>query len=199
MIVSTRRKICTGKFSWDMKLNLYRETELCNRAIKIYLTYLIKKTPDSPSYIKSSELKPQTLRRGTHTSHQWTGKHTQRPKSNPLFFLSLLSSVGVKKATQELYGLINFGELRKKIGGTLDERKAQKLQELIRKGSTSVRVKGKSVRVRTPICRALKKLNQIEGKACISSSLWSVLSPQTWSVFEVISFCVHPTLISSSC
>ncbi|XP_045106077.1 mucin-5AC-like isoform X2 [Portunus trituberculatus] len=69
---------------------------------------------------------------------------------------------GVKKATQELYGLINFGELRKKVGGTLDERKAQKLQELIRKGSTSVRVKGKSVRVRTPICRALKKLNQIE-------------------------------------
>ncbi|KAK7073495.1 chromatin binding, partial [Halocaridina rubra] len=69
---------------------------------------------------------------------------------------------GVKKATQELYGLINFGELRKKIGGTLDERKGQKLQELIRKGSTSVRVKGKSVRVRTPICRALKKLNQIE-------------------------------------
>nr|XP_045622228.1 uncharacterized protein LOC123772892 isoform X2 [Procambarus clarkii] len=69
---------------------------------------------------------------------------------------------GVKKATQELYGLINYGELRKKIGGTLDERKAQKLQELIRKGSTSVRVKGKSVRVRTPICRALKKLNQIE-------------------------------------
>ncbi|XP_069973087.1 serine-rich adhesin for platelets [Penaeus vannamei] len=69
---------------------------------------------------------------------------------------------GVKKATQELYGLINYGELRKKIGGTLDERKGQKLQELIRKGSTSVRVKGKSVRVRTPICRALKKLNQIE-------------------------------------
>lgn len=71
-------------------------------------------------------------------------------------------SEGVKKVTQELYGLINYGELRKKIGSTLDERKAQKLQELIRKGSTSVRVKGKSVRVRTPICRALKKLNQIE-------------------------------------
>ncbi|XP_068210212.1 protein cramped-like [Palaemon carinicauda] len=71
-------------------------------------------------------------------------------------------SEGVKKATQELYGLINYGELRKKIGSILDERKAQKLQELIRKGSTSVRVKGKSVRVRTPICRALKKLNQIE-------------------------------------
>lgn len=71
----------------------------------------------------------------------------------------------MKKATQELYGLINFGELRKKIGGNLDERRALKLQELIRKGSTSVRARGKSIRVRTPICRALKKLNQIDGKS----------------------------------
>ncbi|XP_076051583.1 cramped chromatin regulator isoform X2 [Oratosquilla oratoria] len=69
---------------------------------------------------------------------------------------------GVKKATQELYGLINYGELRKKVGGTLDERKGQKLQELVLKGSTSVRIRGKSVRVKTPICRALKRVNQLE-------------------------------------
>ncbi|CAL4091041.1 unnamed protein product, partial [Meganyctiphanes norvegica] len=68
---------------------------------------------------------------------------------------------GVKKATQELYGLINYGELRKKSGGQLDEKKGLKLQELIHKGSTTVRIRGKGIRVRTPICRALKKLNQI--------------------------------------
>ena len=79
---------------------------------------------------------------------------------------------GVKKATQELYGLINYGALRKKIGSSLDEKKGQKLQELIREGSTSVRVKGKSVCVRTPICRALKKLNQIEG-TYYSFTFWS--------------------------
>lgn len=71
---------------------------------------------------------------------------------------------GVKKATQELYGLINFGELRKKSGGQLDEKKGLKLQELIHKGSTTVRIRGKGIRVRTPICRALKKLNQIVEK-----------------------------------
>lgn len=87
-----------------------------------------------------------------------------------IYLIFLCFRLGVKKATQELYGLINFGELRKKVGGTLDERKAQKLQELIRKGSTSVRVKGKSVRVRTPICRALKKLNQIEGERVLIPS-----------------------------
>ena len=64
----------------------------------------------------------------------------------------------------ELYSLINYGELRRKIGGVLDEKKGQKLRELIEKGSTSVRYKGKSVRIRTPICRALKKLNQVQGK-----------------------------------
>ncbi|KAG7166214.1 cramped-like [Homarus americanus] len=93
---------------------------------------------------------------------------------------------GVKKATQELYGLINYGELRKKIGGTLDERKAQKLQELIRKGSTSVRVKGKSVRVRTPICRALKKLNQIE-----ENRENAVLRVPTSITVEVVPASVH--------
>lgn len=95
---------------------------------------------------------------------------------------------GVKKATQELYGLINFGELRKKIGGTLDERKAQKLQELIRKGSTSVRVKGKSVRVRTPICRALKKLNQIEGVAhlCVCFGIFFLLRC-SWILSKAVS------------
>jgi len=36
----------------------------------------------------------------------------------------------VKKGTQELYGLINFGELRKKIGG-VSEKTSLKLNELI--------------------------------------------------------------------
>ncbi|KAB7506689.1 Protein cramped-like [Armadillidium nasatum] len=67
----------------------------------------------------------------------------------------------IKKSTQELYTLINYGELRRKVGGTMDEKKGQKLQELIQKGSTSVRIKGKKMRIKTPICRALKKLNEI--------------------------------------
>ncbi|XP_069949422.1 LOW QUALITY PROTEIN: mucin-17 [Cherax quadricarinatus] len=95
-------------------------------------------------------------------------------------------SLGVKKATQELYGLINYGELRKKIGGTLDERKAQKLQELIRKGSTSVRVKGKSVSCQNPICRALKKLNQIE-----ENRENAVLRVPTSIVVEVVPASMH--------
>ncbi|XP_035680714.1 protein cramped-like isoform X1 [Branchiostoma floridae] len=67
----------------------------------------------------------------------------------------------VKKAVQELYGLINYGELRKKIG-RMDEKNGHKLNELIKYGVTTVRVKGKNVRIKTPVCRALKKLNNID-------------------------------------
>lgn len=70
----------------------------------------------------------------------------------------------VKKSTLELYTLINYGELRRKVGGTLNEKKALKLQELIQNGSASVRVRGKSIRVRTPVCRGLKKLNEFPGE-----------------------------------
>lgn len=67
----------------------------------------------------------------------------------------------VKKATQELYGLINFGELRKKIG-SVSEKTSLRLNELIYRGFTTIRVRGKNIRVKTPICRALRKLNQQE-------------------------------------
>ncbi len=65
----------------------------------------------------------------------------------------------LKKSSQELYALINFGELRKKTGITVDEKKGAKLQELVFYGHTTVRSRGKTYRLRTPICRALKRLN----------------------------------------
>ncbi|XP_068082936.1 protein cramped [Anabrus simplex] len=66
-----------------------------------------------------------------------------------------------KKATQELYALINYGELRKKLG-CVSEKTCLKLNELIYKGSTQIRIRGKTLRIKTPICRALRKLNQLE-------------------------------------
>lgn len=68
----------------------------------------------------------------------------------------------VNKHTLELYGLINYAELRKKKGGCLNEKNKQKLNELIFRGVTTVKCKGKTFRIRTPVCKALKKLNNIE-------------------------------------
>ncbi|XP_015603820.1 protein cramped-like [Cephus cinctus] len=70
-------------------------------------------------------------------------------------------SEDVKKASQELYGLINYGELRRKLP-RIHEKVHLKLNELVYWGSTQVRLRGKTMRIKTPICRALRKLNQLE-------------------------------------
>ncbi|XP_017762179.1 PREDICTED: protein cramped [Eufriesea mexicana] len=70
-------------------------------------------------------------------------------------------SEDVKKTSQELYGLINYGELRRKLP-RIYEKVHLKLNELIYWGSTQVRLRGKTMRIKTPICRALRKLNQLE-------------------------------------
>ncbi|XP_026340723.1 protein cramped-like isoform X3 [Ursus arctos] len=72
-------------------------------------------------------------------------------------------SRGLKKSSQELYGLICYGELRKKVGGCMDDKNATKLNELIQAGATTVRYKGRNLRIKAPMCRALKKLCDPEG------------------------------------
>ena len=69
----------------------------------------------------------------------------------------------VKRSIQEIYLLVNYGELRKRIG-MLNERSGQRLNELVYRGSTTVRLRGKTYRIRTPVCRALKKINRIQGR-----------------------------------
>ncbi|XP_037071423.1 trichohyalin-like, partial [Pollicipes pollicipes] len=67
----------------------------------------------------------------------------------------------VKRYIQEIYLLVNYGELRKRIT-KLNERSGQRLNELVYRGSTAVRLRGKTYRIRTPVCRALKKINRIQ-------------------------------------
>ncbi|KAK0162856.1 hypothetical protein PV327_006598 [Microctonus hyperodae] len=74
---------------------------------------------------------------------------------------NLKFSDDVKKASQEIYGLINYGELRRKLP-RIHEKVLLKLNELIYWGSTQVRLRGKTMRIKTPICRALRRLNQLE-------------------------------------
>ncbi|XP_043249274.1 protein cramped [Colletes gigas] len=70
-------------------------------------------------------------------------------------------SEDVKKTSQELYCLINYGELRRKLP-RIHEKIQLKLNELVYWGYTQVRLRGKTMRIKTPICRALRKLNQLE-------------------------------------
>ena len=81
----------------------------------------------------------------------------------------------VKKPAQELYTLINYGEMKKKLL-TLNEKTFLKLRELVYKGFVTVRVKGKkgkNIKIKTPSCRALRKLNNL-----LDGSLEDVHLPQ---------------------
>ncbi|KAK5856481.1 hypothetical protein PBY51_008072 [Eleginops maclovinus] len=69
----------------------------------------------------------------------------------------------LKKSSQELYGLICYAELRKKVGGLMDDKNVAKLNDLIQQGATTVRSKGRNLRIKAPMCRALKKLCDPDG------------------------------------
>jgi len=72
---------------------------------------------------------------------------------------------GLKKSHCELYGLINFGEMRKKTGtGKLNEKTGAKLQQLIFEGYTTLKTsRGKTLRIKTPMCLTLKRLKERSG------------------------------------
>lgn len=69
---------------------------------------------------------------------------------------------GIKKHALEVYGLIHYGEMRKRLGGMLADKNLHKLNEFIQEGSTLIKIRRKSFRIRTPYCNALKKINNVE-------------------------------------
>jgi hypothetical protein len=74
----------------------------------------------------------------------------------------------LKNAAKELYGLVNYGEIRRKIGFCTEKIMCMKLNELVYKGTIQIRIKGKTLRIKTPLCRALRKLNRLQGMYIIS-------------------------------
>ena len=66
----------------------------------------------------------------------------------------------IEKVNQELYLLINYGEIWKKLGLKF-EKKRRVLEELVYQGSSTLRFNNKNIRLRTPPCKALKKINGI--------------------------------------
>ncbi|KAJ7990061.1 hypothetical protein DPEC_G00310940 [Dallia pectoralis] len=82
--------------------------------------------------------------------------------SKHIDFANVYSRV-LKKSSQELYGLICYAELRKKVGGLMDDKNVTKLNELIQQGATTVRSKGRNLRIKAPMCRALKRLCDPDG------------------------------------
>ena len=94
----------------------------------------------------------------------------------------------LKNNSKELSGLINYGELWRKIGGTLDDKYkfGVKLDDMVQKGTATVKIKGKTLRLKTPVCRALKKNKEEEhlkpkNKSKLPSKVMLELRPHSTS------------------
>lgn len=89
------------------------------------------------------------------------------------YYTNFIMVSEVKKPVQELYALINYGEMRRKLQFVTDKQ-FMKLRNLVYQGHITVRYKGKNLRIKTPSCKALRRLNQLDGKnlchyVCISA------------------------------
>ena len=69
-----------------------------------------------------------------------------------------------KRIQHEIYCMICYGELRKKCRG-FGNKDLKRLDELVSTGSTTVRHKGRKIRIKPPSCRFLKRLSEEEDKS----------------------------------
>ncbi|KAK9752240.1 hypothetical protein QE152_g4340 [Popillia japonica] len=147
--LQTTRKVCRPLWTQEDK-NLFFEAlnEFGKdfEAIYSYVSNKLKKKGVAETMIKTKEQMRHLYYRTWHK----ISKH-------------LRFSDEVKKIAQELYGLINYGELRKKLS-IISEKTCIKLNELIYRGTVAIRVKGKTIRIKTPMCKALRNLNQLDEK-----------------------------------
>lgn len=107
------------------------------------------------------------MKRKTSSEQDWKTKDHIRVMYNQLYQKAskyLKFSEDVKKPAQELYTLINYGEMKRKLVMS-SEKSFLKLHDLVYKGSVTIRMKGKNYKIKTPSCRALRKLNQLEGQS----------------------------------
>lgn len=105
------------------------------------------------------------MKRKTPSDKDYKGKEHIRQLYYQFFQKAskyLRFSDDVKKLAQELYTLINYGEMKRKQVMS-SEKSFLKLRDLVYKGSVVIRWKGKNIKIKTPSCRALRILNGLEG------------------------------------
>ncbi|XP_061392646.1 protein cramped [Musca vetustissima] len=91
----------------------------------------------------------------------------------------------IRKPAQELYALINYGEMRRKLQFVTDKH-FMKLKNLVYHGHVTVRCKGKNIRIKTPSCKALRRLNQLDDSLediRLPSKIEVIISPANMEAF----------------
>ncbi|KAJ8321235.1 hypothetical protein KUTeg_001211 [Tegillarca granosa] len=133
-------------------------------AIQSLIAQKCKKKGVVPSLIKNKDQVRHFYYRTWHKIAKYIKidsavSDTNHVIQNTFNFLSL--NFRCEKGISGIVWSYNYGVLRKKIKG-LNEKDGLKLGELVHNGYTIVKVRGKNVRIKTPTCNALKKLNNVE-------------------------------------
>ncbi|CAH8525230.1 unnamed protein product [Heterobilharzia americana] len=97
----------------------------------------------------------------------------------------------VPQHVREVYAIVNYSVLRTRIKKPLDHRLGEKLNELVHCGTTVIKHNGRRFLLRTPVCPALKQLNNISAPThefLLPEDVWIELVPRTqtdaWRVVE---------------
>ncbi|CAH8554516.1 unnamed protein product [Schistosoma haematobium] len=97
----------------------------------------------------------------------------------------------VPQHVREVYAIVNYSVLRTRIKKPLDHRLGEKLNELVHCGTTVIKHNGRRFLLRTPVCPALKQLNNISAPThefLLPEDVWIELVPRTqtdaWRVIE---------------
>ncbi|XP_030750783.1 protein cramped [Sitophilus oryzae] len=141
------KKIVRTNWSYEDKLMFFEAVNEYGKDFENILQYIntkLKKRGATDEQIKTKDHVRQFYNRTFHE----VSKHVKFSDS-------------VKKVVQELYGIINYGELHKKLG-SISDKACLKLTELIYRGATVIRSKGKTIRIKSPMCRALIKISQLD-------------------------------------
>ncbi|CAH8848587.1 unnamed protein product [Trichobilharzia szidati] len=97
----------------------------------------------------------------------------------------------VPQHVREVYAIVNYSVIRTRIKKPLHHRLGEKLNELIHCGTTVIKHNGRRFLLRTPVCPALKQLNNIAAPTHefqLPEDVWIELVPRThadlWRVIE---------------
>lgn len=139
--ISTKKRVLWGCIDKSLFFDALLEHGKDFDAIQNFMIHKQKKRGDPDCNFKSKDQIRHFYYRTWH-------------KISP--FIHQSSSDEMKKQTTELLGVLCYAEIRKKVVANFDEKLGQKLNELVHKGSTVLKLKGKKLVLKAPMCKAKK-------------------------------------------
>ncbi|ESN92173.1 hypothetical protein HELRODRAFT_194326 [Helobdella robusta] len=133
-------------------------------AIQLTMANKSRRTTKERRNVKSKEQIRHFYYRTWHKISQYINLNNVDDVDVTSAFISYPES---RKQNMELKAVLCYGEIRKKVKISFDEKFGQKLNELFCNGSTMIRMRGRRCLVKVPCCPAFKKINNQTVDPCL--------------------------------